>query len=565
MQLTNRIHFRNLRGDLFGGVTTAIVSLPLALAFGVASGVGPVAGLYGAVCVGFFAALFGGTPTLISEPTGPMTVVMTAVVSSLMANNPDQGLAMAFTVVMLAGLFQIFFGVFRLGKYITLMPYSVISGFMSGIGVILVILQIGPFLGQKTPSGGVIGTLKNLPQLIASLNPAAAILGALTIAILFFMPSKLKRYAPPQLVALVVGTVVSLIVFPNAGLERIGPIPMGLPTLQLPTFTPQQTTLMLVDGAMLGLLGCIDTLLTAVIADSLTRTEHNSNKELIGQGIGNFVSGLCGGLPGAGATMGTVVNIQTGAKTALSGLTRAVILLVVVLWAAGFTRDIPMAVLAGIALKVGIDILDWSFLKRSHQVSWKGSLIMYGVLLLTVFVDLIVAVGVGVFIANILTIERLSELQAQEVKVISDTDDDVILTSTEKYLLDQTQGRVRLFYLSGPMIFGVSKAIAREHNAVQNCDVLVMDLSDVPHMGVTVSLEVENAIRDAVDKGRHVLLVGTTARVQRRLERLGVMTLIPPEHQFRDREAALRAAATLVGQPSSERETDLPLPGFQPT
>jgi SulP family sulfate permease len=559
MQLTNRIHFRNLQGDLFGGVTTAIVSLPLALAFGVASGAGPVAGLYGAVCVGFFAALFGGTPTLISEPTGPMTVVMTAVVASLTASNPENGLAMAFTVVMLAGIFQVLFGVFRLGKYITLMPYSVISGFMSGIGVILIILQLAPFLGQQSPKGGVLGTLTNLPNLLANINPAAAILGALTLAIIFLMPRKLKRIAPPQLVALIVGTVVSLMFFSNADILRIGAIPMGLPTLQVPTFTPGQLTVMLVDGAMLGMLGCIDTLLTAVIADSLTRTEHDSNKELIGQGIGNFVSGLCGGLPGAGATMGTVVNIQTGAKTALSGLTRALILLIVVLWAAALTSTIPMAVLAGIALKVGIDILDWSFLKRSHKVSLKGSLIMYGVLLLTVFVDLVVAVGVGVFIANILTIERLSELRAKGVKVISDTDDSVVLNPEEKHLLDQAQGRVLLFYLSGPMIFGVSKAIARQHNAVGECDVIVMDLSDVPHMGVTASLEVENAIRDAVDKGRLVYIVGAAGKVKQRLEKLGVFQIIPSHHLFTNRTEALQQAATVAkaNRTSSSSESDV--------
>lgn len=163
MSLTNRINFRNLRGDLFGGLTTAIVSLPLALAFGVASGAGPVAGLYGAVCVGFFAALFGGTPTLISEPTGPMTVVMTAIVSSMTANNPENGLAMAFTVVMLAGIFQIIFGIFRLGKYITLMPYSVISGFMSGIGVILILLQIAPFWGSKRPKAACWAQSRTYP------------------------------------------------------------------------------------------------------------------------------------------------------------------------------------------------------------------------------------------------------------------------------------------------------------------------------------------------------------------------------------------------------------------
>ncbi|AFY47741.1 sulfate permease-like transporter, MFS superfamily [Nostoc sp. PCC 7524] len=550
MSLTNTINFRNLRGDIFGGVTAAIVSLPLALAFAAASGAGPASGLYGAVCVGFFAALFGGTPTLISEPTGPMTVVMTAVVTSMTAaagGDEKTGLAMAFTVVMLAGLFQILFGIFKLGKYITLMPYSVISGFMSGIGVILIILQVAPFIGQPNPKGGVLGIVQNLPNLVTKINPAETALGVLTLAIIFLMPSKIKRVVPPQLVALIVGTVVSLFFLGNPeNIRRIGEIPMGLPQLQMPTFTPSQITTMIIDGAMLGMLGCIDTLLTAVIADSLTRTEHKSDKELIGQGIGNVVSGLFGGLPGAGATMGTVVNIQTGARTAVSGLTRALVLLVVVLWAANLTESIPMAVLAGIALKVGIDILDWSFLKRAHKVSWKGTVIMYGVLFLTVFVDLIVAVGIGVFIANILTIERLSQLQAQEVKTISDADDDIVLNNEEKQLLDQANGRILLFYLSGPMIFGVSKAIAREHSAMADSDVLIVDLSDVPMLGVTASLAIENAIKDASEQGRHVLIVGATGKVKRRLENFGVSRFVPSHHMFVDRVEALKQAVALV-------------------
>ncbi len=550
MQVFNLIHTKNLRGDIFGGVTAAIVSLPLALAFGVASGAGPIAGLYGAVCVGFFAALFGGTPTLISEPTGPMTVVMTAIIASLTAADPQNGLAMAFTVVMLAGIFQIIFGIFKLGKYITLMPYSVISGFMSGIGVILIILQIGPFLGHPVPKGGVLGTLRALPELLGQISPPEAILGFMTLAIIYLMPKQAKRIVPPQLVALILGTVLSLVLFHDVDIRRIssiGEIPTGLPTLQMPTFSAGQITRMFVDGVMLGMLGCIDTLLTAVIADSLTRTEHKSDKELIGQGIGNLVSGICGGLPGAGATMGTVVNIQTGARSAVSGLTRALILLVVVLGAANLTKPIPMAVLAGIALKVGIDILDWSFLKRSHKVSFKGSMIMYGVLFLTVFVDLIVAVGVGVFIANILTIERLSSLQSQEVKLITDTDDDARLTSEEKQILDQAKGRILLFYLSGPMIFGVSKAIAREHNAMQDADVLVMDLSDVPLLGVTASLAIENAIQDAFDKGRQVFIVGAAGKIKRRLEKFGILDQLPPENLLMDRTAALRQAIAHIG------------------
>jgi SulP family sulfate permease len=557
MEITNTIHTRNLRGDIFGGVTAAIVSLPLALAFGVASGAGPVAGLYGAVCVGFFAALFGGTPTLISEPTGPMTVVITGIISSFTAKDPEHGLAMAFTVVMLAGLFQIIFGVFKLGKYITLMPYSVISGFMSGIGVILIILQTAPFLGQPTPKGGVLGIVQNLPNLLANINPIALILGVMTVAIIYLTPSKVKRIVPPQLIALILVTVVSIVFFGDADIKRIGVIETGLPKIQMPTFTLENLTLMLVDGVMLGMLGCIDTLLTAVVADSLTRTEHKSDKELIGQGIANIVSGLCGGLPGAGATMGTVVNIQTGAQTAVSGLTRALVLLVVVLGAAGVTQSIPMAVLAGIALKVGIDILDWSFLKRSHKVSLKGSIIMYGVLLLTVFVDLIVAVGVGVFIANILTIERLSSMNSETVKAISDADDNIDLSAEEKSLLDQAKGRILLFYLSGAMIFGVSKAISREHNAIQDCDVIVFDLSDVPMMGVTASLTIEGAIREACEKGRQVILVGATGKVKKRLESLGVLSLLPPHHLIADRTEALKQAAALVDSLADQRNVSV--------
>ena len=475
-----------------------------------------------------------------------MTVIMTAVIASLTADNPENGLAMAFTVVMMAGIFQIIFGVLRLGKYITLMPYTVISGFMSGIGIILIILQTAPFLGQVSPKGGVIGTLVNLPELLVNINPAATILAAITVALIWLMPSQWKRFVPPQLVALVLGTIISLVFFSGDELRRIGEIPMGLPQMQLPVFSADQLRLMFVNALVLGMLGCIDALLTSLVADSLTRTEHNSDKELIGQGLGNLASGLFGGIAGAGATMGTVVNIQTGGRTALSGLTRALILLVVVLWAAPILQSIPLAVLAGIAFKVGIDIIDWSFLKRAHKISPKAALIMYGVIILTVFVDLIVAVGVGVFVANILTIERLSNLRAENVKTVTDADDEISLNNEEKQLLERAQGRVLLFHLSGPMIFGVSKAIAREHTAMKEHNALILDLSDVPHMGVTSSLAIENAIQDAVEKGRHVFIVGAAGKIRQRLEKLGILAMIPPQHLLMSREEALRQAVALV-------------------
>ncbi|MEQ9357241.1 bicarbonate transporter BicA [Coleofasciculus chthonoplastes] len=549
MQITNQIHFRNLKGDIFGGLTAAVVALPMALAFGIASGAGAAAGLWGAILVGFFAALFGGTPSLISEPTGPMTVILTAVIAGLQANNPDNYLALAFTVVMMAGVFQIIFGVLRLGRYITMLPYNVISGFMTGIGVILIFLQLAPFLGQETPPGGVLGVIQNLPTLITNIDPWETILGAITLAILFLYPPQFKKVMPPQLVALVIGTAISLIFFSGVEIRTIGTIgeiAPGLPELQMPAFTPGNARLMFVNAIVLATVGSIDCLLTCLVSESLTRQDCKSNKELVGQGVANLVTGLCGGIAGSGATTATVVNIQAGGRTALSGICRALVLFIVVLWAAPLTSTIPLAVLAGIVLKVGINIIDWGFLKRVHKISWKAAGIVYGVVLLTVFVDLMIAVAVGVFIANILTIENLSKLQSNAVKAITDADDQIVLTDEEKHILDVANGRVLLFHLSGPMIFGVAKAISREHNAIANYDVLIVDLGEVPILGVTSSLAIENAIKEAIDEGREVIVVGATGKIKSRLEKLGIAGLIPGHHWMGDRLTALQEGLAMV-------------------
>ncbi|MEH0390099.1 SulP family inorganic anion transporter [Vibrio mimicus] len=537
----------NLRGDLFGGVTTAIISLPLALAFGVASGAGAEAGLWGAILVGLFAALFGGSSTLISEPTGPMTVIMTAILTTMVSRYPESGAAIAFTVVMMAGAFQILLGTLKLGKYITLMPYSVVSGFMSGIGVILIILQLSPLLGHPSPGGGVLGTLSALPELLANLKFNELFLGLLTLAILFFLPQKYRKQVPAQLVALVAVTLFSVIFFDTDDIRRIGEIPAGLPSIVVPTFNSEIFVTMVIDALVLGTLGCIDTLLTAVIGDSLTRKEHDSDRELQGQGIANMLAGLFGALPGAGATMGTVTNIQVGARSPLSGVTRALVLALVVLVAGGLTEPIPMAVLAGIAVYVGVNILDWAFIQRAHKISIQGMAIMYGVMLLTVFVDLIVAVGLGVFISNILVIERLSREQARQVKAISDADDDdVPLTESERKLLDKANGKVLFFYLSGPMIFSVSKAITRQHSSVDKYQAMILDLTDVPMIDVTVGLALENAIRDAQEANCEVYLLCPNEKTRSELEKFHVIDLVPDQNMFTFRYEALNAAVKQV-------------------
>lgn len=536
-----RLAPRDLKSELFGGVTTAVVSLPMALAFGVASGAGPQAGLYGAILVGLLAAIFGGTSTLISEPTGPMTVIMTAVITRLIAANPEQGLAMAFTVVMVAGVFQIAFGALKLGRYITLMPYSVISGFMSGIGVLLVITQIGPLLGQVNPGGGAIGTLRALPELVRGVRLPEVLLSGGALLVLIIYPAKWRRFLPPQLVVLVLGTAAVALFLRGESVRLIGRIPMGLPALVVPTFTAAQTTQILIDGVILGLLGCIDSLLTAMIADSLTREHHNSDRELIGQGIGNLVSGLFGGLPGAGATMGTVVNIQTGARSPLAAVVRALLLLAVVLILAPLLQSVPMAVLAAITVKVGIDILDWSFLGRAHKISRSATIIMYSVLVITVLVDLIVAVGVGVFVANILTIERLTRLPSTKVMTIDPSGDPVVVSDEERRLLDEAAGQIVLFHLSGPMIFGVAQAIARESAALdRHPKALIIDLSEVSMLGTTVGLAIENVVHEARGRGTAVWIAGASEEALGVLTRLGLME--GEASQAASRLAAIRAA-----------------------
>ncbi len=556
MLFGSRFENINLKGDIFGGVTTAIISLPLALAFGVASGAGAEAGLWGAIMVGLFAALFGGSNTLISEPTGPMTVIMTAVLTSMMVKYPETGMAMTFTVVMMAGAFQVLLGTLKLGKYVTLMPYSVISGFMSGIGVILIILQLSPLLGHAAPAGGVLGTLSALPETISNLKFSELFLGVLTLAILFFFPKKYRKYVPAQLVALVAVTLLSVILFDTDDIRRIGEIPAGLPSLVAPHINPDMFVEMVIDALVLGTLGCIDTLLTAVIGDSLTRKEHDSDKELRGQGLANIIAGLLGALPGAGATMGTVTNIQVGARSPLSGVVRALVLALVVLVAGGLTEPIPMAVLAGIAVYVGFNILDWSFIQRAHKVSFAGMAVMYGVMLLTVFVDLIVAVGLGVFISNIIIIERLSREQARQVKAISDADeDDVPLTDSEKGLLDRANGTVLFFYLSGPMIFSVSKAISRQHSSIADYEVMILDLTDVPMIDVTVGLALENAIKDALDANCEVYLLCPNQRTREQLEKFHVIDLVPHNNIYGFRYEALNAAVAHVEKSQYQRIT----------
>ncbi|TVS04895.1 MAG: SulP family inorganic anion transporter [Cyanobium sp. PLM2.Bin73] len=516
----------NWKGDLTGGFTAAVVALPLALAFGVASGAGAIAGLYGAVTLGFFAALFGGTPTQVSGPTGPMTVIMTAVVTLLVGRyGPEGGLAMAFTVVVLAGGFQVLFGLMKLGQYITMMPYTVISGFMSGIGVIIIVLQI-PTLFGVTLSGSIPTIVAGIPGAFAQLNPTALALGVVTFALVMLYPRRWNTLLPAPLVALVLVTVVSVLAIPEDAIPRLGAMPAGLPSLVLPRLGLADLRTLAGFALTLAVLGAIDSLLTSLVADNITRTHHDSDKELIGQGIGNIAAGLVGGLPGAGATMRTVTNVQAGGRTPLSGMIHALVLLVITLGAGPLASPIPQAVLAGILLRVGLDIIDWNFIFRAPLLSWKTTGLMWLVLILTVFWDLVTAVVVGVFLANILTIKRQNDLQQEEMRRLQGAADLAAaghdLSPQERQLLRRCGKQVLVLELSGPLSFGAGKFLSQQLTSVDDFHTLVLDLSAVPLLGVTAALAIETICFDCRDQQRQVIIVTDRSQPVERLNRLGV-------------------------------------------
>lgn len=524
MKIFHRLRFNNIQGDIYGGVTAAVVALPLALAFGVASGAGAIAGLYGAIIVGFFAAVFGGTSSQVSGPTGPMTVVMTAVITDYISRFPESGMALAFTVVILGGLLQIVMGILKLGRFISFVPFPVLSGFMSGIGVIIIILQLAPLVGHETTKEGIFAAFQNLPAVFSNPQMDATILGVITLLIVYLWPAKLSKLFPSALLALIVGTLLYVFFFQGGNAKILGNIPTGIPALQMPAFNSSILVDMLKSATVLALLGAIDSLLTSLVADNKTRTHHDSDRELIGQGIGNAVAGFFGGLPGAGATMRTVVNIRAGGLTPISGSLHSIILLAIVLGAGALAENIPHAVLAGILIKVGMDIIDWGFLKRITTAPRIDVIIMLGVLLMTVFVDLITAVAAGVIVSSFVLVQRLSNLQLSKVKTITLGEVPEWLTSEESKLFESVKEHVAMVSLSGPMAFGSSRGMVRMIDDLDVYKDLVIDMRDVDFLDITSVQAMGDMIDHHVESGLGIYLVGmkeSVVEVMRRMNMLG--------------------------------------------
>lgn len=563
------IETNNIKGDLFGGITAGIVALPLALAFGIqafggvndpsAASMGALAGIVGATMLGFFAALLGGTHSQISGPTGPMTVVTATLIGGVWASSGGS-LADVLISMSLAGLFcglfQILFGIIKLGKYIRYIPYPVLSGFMSGIGVIIILQQLYPLVGLKG-SGSMVDLLMGIPHAVSQgISITALLLGLGTIAIIYLLPLLTKKI-PATLVALVVMTVVSLFCHLDTR-YIIGDIPSGLP---MPFFAKAGLDMASVDwldvlkaavipGLTLAGLGSIDTLLTSVVADNITKTKHNSNKELIGQGIGNAIAGLFCGLPGAGATMRTVVNVKSGGRTQLSGMVHALLLLAVLLGLGSLVKYVPLSVLAGILITVGWGIIDFKGFKDLLRIPKADAVVLIVVFLVTVFVDLLTAVGIGMVIACVLFMKRASDLVEGGYSSSAMTSADVrkglpdpglpnfdksLPWGDEGGITDEMRRHIYIQRLNGPIFFGtINKFKEVMEDVPSDAKVVIIRMKLVSFMDQSGLYAMETAIKDLQARGITVLMTIIQPQPMYMLRTLNVIpSVVPEEHTFK--------------------------------
>lgn len=508
---------KTLKGDFFGGITAGIIALPLALAFGASSGLGAAAGLYGAIFLCFFASLIGGTKTQISGPTGPMTVV----VASIIAINPGN-LKIVFAAMFLAGIIQILFGILKLGKFIHYVPYPVISGFMSGIGVIIILLQLNPLLGLEL-QGSTIDSIKNLIIAFPDYNLKSLILGLLTLAIIIFTPKKISKVIPSTLIALIVVTIISVIY--NFNTATIGTIPSGFPSIQLAPISFQEFTKIIPIAFTLALLGSIDSLLTSLVADSITKTKHQSNRELIGQGLGNLVCSIFGGLVGAGATMRTVVNVKSGAKTQLSGIIQSIFLVLVLLFLAPYASMVPLAVLAGILIKVGIDIIDYKLIRIISEIPKHDLIVMLLVFFITVFDDLILAVGIGIVLASLLFASRVAKRMEVDINTINDYESEEF-DSREKEIEEKTYNHIQVINISGIFFFGSASMVAANINGTIDTKCVILNCKNIQCMDLSAMFTLEDIILRLKDKKIEVKLVLKDKIIADTLLRMGILKYI---------------------------------------
>ena len=527
---------------MFGGLTAGVIGLPAAIAFGVASGLGAAAGIYGAIAVGLFAAIFGGTRSQISGPTGPMAVAMAAVVTLTGPNN----LGEAFAIVVLAGIIQIVLGLLKIGRFVAYTPYSVISGFMSGIGIIIILLQTLPFVGAVADEGGPLGAVKSWPNAVMNVDFSAVVIASATLAVGIFWPKRLHRYFPSTLAALVTGTLLGVLWLTDAPV--IGEIPSGLPSIEIPQFSGSFLVKGVEAAVIIALLGSIDSLLTSLIADSMTRSTHRPNRELVGQGIGNTVAGLIGGLPGAGNTLSTIANLRAGGRTPMAGVIVAAILLAIVVGLGQFVESIPKAALAGILVKFGWDIIDQRFIARLLRVQREHLIVMVLTLALTVFVDLVTAVAIGLIASGMANAKQLEILELDHVISVPILDQVFFSEYQASRSMDIYAAHVGLIALRGSFTVWSSNRLVRtlgEDIALH--DVLILDFSKTEYIDDSAALVVERMLEIAREEDTQIIVAGLAGTPEKALRALTAIDDMPYDKIVTNVERAKPVALSILG------------------
>ena len=529
-----------LRDDTFGGMTAAVVALPLSLAFGVASGLGAIAGLYGAIAVGFFAAVFGGTKTQISGPTAPLAVAMSVVVTTY-----ADSLTEALTIATLAGVIQILLGALRLGSFVAYTPYPVISGFTTGVGAIIILVQSLPFLGAPVALGGPVASVRQWPEVVSNINFSALVLAAVTVAVGIFWPPRLQKILPPTVAALVAGTLLGIVWLRDAPV--IGEVPTGLPGISIPTLSVDTLLGALLPAVTIALIASINSLLTALVADSMTHENHDPNRELVGVGLGNVLAGLIGAVPGAGATTGTVANIQAGGRSRVSGIICATLLLALVLGLGRFVGTIPHAVLAGILMKIGFDILDRRFVTRFRYIQREQFVVMMLTLGFTVFVDLVMAVAIGLIAAAMTSARQFERLELDSVISAPLLDSVFFGLDGDSENLDPFSARVGLVALKGTFTVASSrKLITTVGLDIREHEVVILDFTNTVYMDDSAALVIERLVATAQAQGTGCIVMGLEGLPATSLQALDVLRNVPEDNFVETMDEAREVARRLL-------------------
>jgi len=530
---------KSFKEDISGALLAAIIGLPMGLAFGVQSGLGPQAGIYTAILLPFVASFLGGTKTLISDPTGPMTVLAATVISMGIAHfgNVDNAWPLIVATFVLAGFLQMVFGLLDFGKYVKYMPYPVLSGFMAGIGIIIISVQLFPIMGHSSPKG-FVNIITNLGTPLSAVNLQALMLGVITIGIIYGLP-RLTRRVPSILVALISGTLISVAF--NMDVPVIGEIPRQWPTFHLMDvfrLPVSEYHYILTPAIMLAGLGVIDSLLTSVVADNMTRTKHNSRWTVVGQGIGNMVTGLFGGIPGAGATMGTVTNIKAGATTKMSGIFKGILLLAIVVGIADYVKYIPSSVLAAILITIGAGIIDYKGVKMLLKVPRQDVAVWSVVLLVTLFDNLLDAVGIGFALSAVLFIGQMSK-SMKNARCVSTLQDLVDAHELPQSLAET----IHVESLEGPLFFGFADQFRLHCENVQNMLAVILRMDNVPFLDQSGIVTIESVIKDWQDRGMQVYMVGANKTVIEVLTKNGVVgpDLLDIKNTYRSLKACIHA------------------------